>query len=73
MANKYLVERSKAGAKDFYLMRVVESDQHMRGVVSAVLPEFNDGDRMRVTLLSYELVALVDHRLDNGLKVISGG
>jgi len=56
MTQRYMVERRKRGARDFYTLGTHEG-QTMRDVAGRAVPDFAPGDSIRLTLLSVSLTA----------------
>lgn len=56
MAQRYLIERKKRGAADYYTLGIQEG-QTMREAAAKVVADFVPGDSIRITLLSVTLNA----------------
>lgn len=63
MKQRYLIEKKKGGAADFYLVRIVEGET-MREAAHAVEGEFMPHDQLRISLLSVSLVATLGETRD---------
>lgn len=70
--NRYCIERRKRGASAFYLMRVVDAPL-LSDALSEVQGDFSEGDEVRGTLMSVEVVAKRDATAAHGWTVLSSG
>lgn len=59
MMQRYLIERRKACANDFYTLGICEGHT-MRDVAAKIVGDFAAGDSIRITLLSVVLTATLN-------------